>query len=413
MGNNTIAVVGGAYGEECSYPRNKVAYRGSGGRASTFLSCIGVETIFHTILSESLLPKFKRISKTYGFSLQYQSKDSDIWFRYRHPLSKPNIYHQSLTTSKLEKIDANFALVFGMLEGRPQVTAKKVVYDPQNGSNSEHFEDNNSTAEELALLVSLSEGQALTNQVIPEEIAKSLIARKHVSVVIIKCGPQGALVKTKNEEEWIKPFVTNKVYKIGSGDIFSAAFAYSWLIKGFCPFTAAWFASKATATYVESGTDLFEIETIEKLEINAAKDRLSFKGLKARDIPNTQIYLAGPFFDTSEQWLIDEAREALTEMGFKVFSPIHDIGTGSPNEVASQDLFALEKSGVVFALLDGMDPGTVFEVGYARALGIPVIAVAETSHEKDLTMILGSGCEVANDFTTGIYATCWYLMGDV
>lgn len=410
--SDSIVVVGGAYGEECAYPRKKI-YRGSGGRASAFLSSIGVNTDFHTYLGKDLLPTFKEISRSFGFALIIEEKDSDIWFRYRHPLSKPTILNPLSSIKANKKIETKQALVFGTLEERPRVVADKVVYDPQNGYKSEMFEANGSQAKELALLVSYSEGKALTGKTSPKDMADSLISNDNMSVVIIKCGPQGALVKTKEKEGWVKPFVTRRVYKIGSGDIFSAAFAYSWLIKDSDPFIAAWFASKATATYVESGSDRFSYEQIDLLEIDANKAHDEFKKYTPREIPDTQIYLAGPFFNTSQQWLIEEARDILTEMGFNVFSPIHEIGIGPVNDVASEDITALEDSGIVFALLDGMDAGTLFEVGYARAKNIPVVAVAETAHEKDLTMIIGSGCEVSNDFSTGVYALCWHLMGDV
>ena len=67
----------------------------------------------------------------------------------------------------------------------------------------------------------------------------------------------------------------------------------------------------------------------------------------------------------------------------------------------------------MLAILDGLDSGTLFEVGYARAKGIPVVAVAEDVPPRMLTMIEGSGCDVVQDLTTAIYRTCWSLMGDV
>ncbi|MFV9485188.1 nucleoside 2-deoxyribosyltransferase [Pseudomonas aeruginosa] len=110
---------------------------------------------------------------------------------------------------------------------------------------------------------------------------------------------------------------------------------------------------------------------------------------------------------------MDEARSALQDMGFNVFSPIHDVGVGPAKDVAQADLKALDACSVVLAVLDGLDPGTLFEVGYARAKGIPVIAVAESVDPSALTMFIGSDCYITNDFTTAIYVTCWTLMGDV
>ena len=89
------------------------------------------------------------------------------------------------------------------------------------------------------------------------------------------------------------------------------------------------------------------------------------------------------------------------------------LALAPPNEVAPQDLFGLEQSGLLLALLDGLDAGTLYEVGYARSREIPVVAVAESVDANDLTMLLGSGCIVTNDLTTGIYRACWALMGDV
>ncbi len=67
----------------------------------------------------------------------------------------------------------------------------------------------------------------------------------------------------------------------------------------------------------------------------------------------------------------------------------------------------LETCDRVFAILDGLDAGTVFEVGYARKLGLPVIAYSETVSAEDCKMIAGSGCQIVNDFATAIYQTAW------
>jgi hypothetical protein len=303
--------------------------------------------------------------------------------------------------------------MFGMVETRPVIHAKRVVYDPQDGSRSQPFSANGSTTDELALVMSYTEARALSGETDPVGMARILLADPIVTAVVIKCGPQGALVKTRDAEEWVRAFPTRRVYKIGSGDAFSAGFAHAWLIEGQGAVAAAWFGSRTTAAYVETAQDRLDAALIATIRAEADAKAKVFVGETARSIPRTQIYLAGPFFNTSQQWLIDEARGALTDMGFNVFSPVHEIGIGPPGEVAPADLLALEQSGLVLALLDGLDPGTVFEVGYACAKGIPVVAVAESVDANPLTMILGSGCGVANDLTTGLYAACWQLMGDV
>lgn len=413
MNSAPITVVGGAYGEACAYPSRQV-YRGSGGRAAAILSSLGATTTLVTAIGSQLRDRFEKIAANLSYTLEAQSRSEDIWFRYRHPLGKPTLFPtapQKLTWDK--SVQTELVLVFGMVEGRPPVHAKRAVYDPQDGENSQHFTSNGSTADELALVVSYSEGKALTAENDPELMADKLLAFPNVSAVVIKCGPQGALVKTSHEHGWVRAFPTKRVYKIGSGDAFSAAFAFAWLLQGQSALPAAWFASRAVAEYVESALDKFNSTQVAVMQAEAQTKSIKFGKAGPRNIPASQIYLAGPFFNTAQQWLIDEVRDALIDMGFKVFSPSHEVGFGPAEEVAPADLFALEQSGIVLALLDGLDAGTVFEVGYACAKNIPVVAIAEFVDAHSLTMVIGSGCEITNDLTTGIYTTCWHLMGDV
>jgi len=86
---------------------------------------------------------------------------------------------------------------------------------------------------------------------------------------------------------------------------------------------------------------------------------------------------------------------------------VHDIGHGPAEEVAPADLAALDQCDRVFAILDGLDAGTVFEIGHARARGLPVYGLAQTVSESDLTMITGSGCAVFDDFVTALHHVAW------
>ncbi|MPZ35457.1 MAG: hypothetical protein GEV13_31575 [Rhodospirillales bacterium] len=120
-----------------------------------------------------------------------------------------------------------------------------------------------------------------------------------------------------------------------------------------------------------------------------------------------RVYLAGPFFNLQQRRLIEEVLAILESAKLKVISPLHDIGHGSAKVVARADLAALRSCDRVFAILEGCDPGTLFEVGYARAKGIPVFAYTETVTNENLTMFIGSGCHVFSDLVTTIYRTKW------
>jgi hypothetical protein len=359
------------------FPARQV-FRGSGGRAAAIVSGLGAEVVLSTLTGPQLASAFLNIAKTLGYKLQAYPRPQDIWFRYRHPLGRPTVIPTEIAESaKVPRIDAELALVFGMIEGRLTVSARKAVYDPQDGVAAKPFSENGSTADELAIVLSYSEGLALTGLRDPQLVARSLLSQPGVSSVVVKCGPQGALVCTADSLGWVRPFPTAKVYKIGSGDAFTAAFAYAWLVEGQEPVAAAWFASRVAAAYVESSRDRFTNSEITDFHTQARAAYARNGAGAHRPVPDSSIYLAGPFFSTEQRWLIDEARAALADMGFRVFSPVHDVGTGPPDEVAPADLAALDSAGMVLALLNGIDPGTMFEVGYARAKEIPVVVVAE------------------------------------
>jgi len=63
----------------------------------------------------------------------------------------------------------------------------------------------------------------------------------------------------------------------------------------------------------------------------------------------------------------------------------------------------------VFAILNGLDTGTVFEVGYAVRKGIPVVALAQNVKDEDLKMLTGTGCTVLDDFASALYQAVWRL----
>ena len=194
----------------------------------------------------------------------------------------------------------------------------------------------------------------------------------------------------------IRPYWSKSVFKIGSGDVFSAAFAVYWGERGVDAGTAADLASRSVAQFVE-GHVLPLADAERDIERPVVATNVGGK-----------IYLAGPFFDLPQRWMIEETLHTLTKLGADVFSPLHEVGTGYPAaDIAQADLKGLRACSKVFALLDGMDPGTVYEVGYARALDIPVVALVERSEPEHLTMFEGSGCDVVNDFTTAIYRILW------
>jgi nucleoside 2-deoxyribosyltransferase len=122
-----------------------------------------------------------------------------------------------------------------------------------------------------------------------------------------------------------------------------------------------------------------------------------------------RIYIAAPFFNIAERWLVEEIRTQLLGMGVPVFSPLHDIGEGPGEIVAPLDLRGLDECQVVLAVLNGCDAGTIFEIGYAVARGTPVIALAQNIRAEDVKMPAGTGCLLVEDIVSAIYHAIWAL----
>jgi len=284
-----------------------------------------------------------------------------------------------------------------MIECDVLVHARQAVYDPQDPGGPQSFRANGSTADRLALILNQGEARQLLRSPPPadtETLAKMIAGQENADVVIIKLGAAGACVYDSTGVATVPAYQTPRVWKIGSGDTFSAAFAYYWMNEGLPAAHAARRASLAAALYCNGGDINNLIQLTPLAEVTR---RVSSKELPA------QVYLAGPFFTTAELWLVTEAWRFLRESHVPVFSPYHDVGIGAGEEVAPKDLEALRRSSVVLALVDGSDAGTLFEVGYARALNIPVIALSENPREQDLKMITGSGCELYADFAAALY----------
>lgn len=113
-----------------------------------------------------------------------------------------------------------------------------------------------------------------------------------------------------------------------------------------------------------------------------------------------RLFLSGPFFNREEIARLDRARHELEAEGFEVYSTYHRNGRidlGNAWEKAGRFRLLCDevrKSDALFAVLDGRDPGTVWEMGYAFAAGKPVIAFCERDPFFSLMIDGSSACLV-------------------
>jgi len=282
-----------------------------------------------------------------------------------------------------------------MMEGSAVVDADRCVYDPQSVFRPEPFPENGSRATHLAIVANRGEVLAMAGGEDPIAAAKTLL-HSGAEVVVVKSGVVGADVVQNSGVTHIPAYRTDRVWTVGSGDVFAAMFAARWGSNGDNPEVAARFASKAVAAYVDS----MSLPCPSTVQLNSAN-------LPEAKAVGGRVYLASPFFTLGQRWLVDEAHRCLIELGLDVFSPVHEVGPGPAGVVALADLAGLNESDVVFAILDGNDSGTLFEVGHAQAKGKPVYALAQTVSEEDLKMVAGSGCRVFDDFVTALHHVAW------
>ena len=99
---------------------------------------------------------------------------------------------------------------------------------------------------------------------------------------------------------------------------------------------------------------------------------------------NRKIYIASPFFNDQEREILTRAETILRQRGFEVFSPrehtVPEEKEGTP--AWSRKIFAIDRHGIDWADCLVMlywgnfsDTGTVWECGYAYAVGKPVLVV--------------------------------------
>lgn len=391
-----IAVVGGFYGERCVDPHVDEAF-GSGGRAAIALAIANVRVNWSYYCPE-LMQNRAQLQINHA-NLKHIPRNSTDWirFRYFHPLSKPTFTPSEITNIESIEIESDIVLRFGMMEGDAIIKSDKCIYDPQSLKNLAPFSSNGSTANRLAIILNAKELLIYGKADDETEAVRKIFEVEAAEVIVVKAGVEGCRVYERSELSGsVPPFWSESVYKIGSGDVFSAAFAYQWALKDGKAVHAADQASRCVARYCESRTPTVEVD---KAGENMRHVDIGIPG---------QVYIAGPFFTMAQLWLVEEAYAALRDLGAIPFSPYHAVGFGEPGTVVEADLKGLSSSNVIFAILDGADPGTMFEIGYAVRHGIPVVALSQDSKEADLTMLLGSPhCSIKSDFATAIYHAIW------
>lgn len=396
-------IVGGIYIERSIFPDRDVIY-GSGGRAAAALKDISNKVTLTSFVGKNRIKDVvHQAEHIWDVQLNSYPIPEIVVFTYYHGLSKPVIRPTRLPIESAPLIDVNddVILQFGMLEGSARVDGKKVIYDPQNPEAPKYFHESGSKAEELVYVLNRGEALKLTGEPHVENAAQKLMGQDSVVAVVIKSGADGAKVYTGYDVDHVHAYATKQVWPIGSGDVFAAVFAHFWGVENLPLERAAFYASRGAALYCGSRQLPLRLVDIQC-------DDFIYPALVPKRTPDkATIYIAGPFFTMGQLWLVEEARAALMHAGFNIFSPYHDVGLGDAARVVPADIQGIEEADVLLALCDGLDPGTLFEVGYAVKKGMPVVAFSENTTDEAMKMLYGTECKVFRDFTSALYHAQW------
>ncbi|MBE8146622.1 nucleoside 2-deoxyribosyltransferase [Brevibacterium casei] len=394
------------YREEVDSTSYRQDVGGSGFRAATLLAGADVELV--TAVEGDFARLLEGACHILGITGHNIGRDRAVGFHYRAPFVDPIIRGHGAALNDMFEVAGDDMLAFGIVErGARKLVAAALVYDPQSTDDVLFSQEHPpwQRPSRLAICANAAEILSFSGEQEVEAAARQMAVTLGADTVVTKAGARGCLVTERQSERqiWVGAHPTATVLKLGGGDVFSTAFAHAWL-NGSEPIDAARFASATTAWWSDGNGLTLSSGALSGETPDPGSDEVGNSGSAPL------IYLAGPFFSVEQRWLVDQCKIFLEGAGARVFSPVHEIGIGGP-EVAEADLTGLAKCDAVFAILDGWDPGTLFEIGWATARGIPVVVAGGNGHAEGATMLLGTGAEQHMDYTTAMYRAIWRGLG--
>lgn len=378
-------IAGGLYQELCLHPHWD-ALLGSGGRAARAVSRLAPDTTFSCYFERP--QDFDTVLHTLGVSGSCAVRSDPIAFAYFHPLSRPHLQPARSELRKMPplKIEGKAALRFGFLEGDAIVNAERAVYDPQTTGEFPPYFSNGSTAKQLALVLNERELLSVAKIDSIETAAASVLESHKASCIVVKRGIKGvAVFEPGSASRFIPAFRSRHVFKIGTGDVFSGAFAYYWAELGQDLSDAALSASRQVARYCDD-----PLVPLAPLAMgHDVRDERHPVGE-----PGT-VLLLGAINTLGQRYSIEEARFILVDLGLVVICPALEKVELSKIQVST-----------VLLLADGIDAEML---SFAQRLineGIRCVALAEMPQAHSQLAYL-TNCDKTDDFSTALYLAGW------
>ena len=391
----TAVVVGGTYRETCSEP-DVDRVLGSGVRGAAVLGAKAEYLV--TVACEQDLQACG--AAIVGKRVIRIPRHGTIQFAYDTPLSPPRLLiDPSDRFVEVPPIQADNAVVFGMVEARPIVRAQRAVVDPQHSLKLDDFGSTIQT-DELVVVANRRETYKLTGDWNLRSAAQLILGRTGAIALVVKCGAQGALVFTPdNRWQGVPAYATEEVAPIGSGDVFTAALAAHYLEHGDLV-ASAHAASKRTAAYVWKSQ-------LRPLELGDLALPVETPSLRSVQEP-PMVYVAGSFENPEQRWSVNTIASGIDDICGRSLSPLRDFGPkGDPRVTAQKDLDALDACDAVVLLADVARTGPFFEAGWATRIGLPVIVISTDQDKSRFTMLRGTDATFVSDFATAAYRAVW------
>lgn len=379
-------IAGGLYRELCDVPHWDATF-GSGGRAAAAVSALSPGAIFHTYVTD-VNEGGARDLEALGIHVRRHRADTTIAFAYFHPLSRPHLEPpRSAITAQLSiTLRGDTVLRFGFVEGDAVVEGNRVVYDPQTHQAPAAFGKNGSTAQILALVMNEIELRTMEGTSDTTMAARQAMDRQGAEVVIVKAGIRGAVIFERGRKvRYVPAYRSSRVFKIGTGDVFSAIFAYHWGEAKMPAYEAAVRASKAVASYCETRTlPLIGGERSDMVPLS--------------DSPPGPVEIIGAIDTIGRRWTMEEARFRLRELGLTVYAPILGDAPIEPGNIAA-----------LLVLAEGMDLPSDAKLQSAIQTGLPVVILQEGSVASlgQKPPIDGACSTCTSDFASALYLVAW------
>jgi hypothetical protein len=325
--------------------------------------------------------------EAHGVVLHTTPSPSEVVFSYFHPLSKPLISMRQDKEWALApiKVAGPEVLRFGMYEGHAIVDADRAVFDPQKKSGAS-FIENGSRAAQLAVVLNEQELRAHSPSSTLSGCADKIMIESKSDVVVVKRGIRGALVFQRNgKPAFIDAYRSPRVFKIGTGDIFSAAFAHGWASLRLDAVEAATNASEMVAYYAGGG--VLPLPAKKATELTPVPP----------GVPSKVIVLSET--DTlPKRWYLEEAVARLEELGVSA----HGVTLNGEVSVVA---LANVRSVLVLWTASKALPSVISAI--AKMNGPNVVVLAEAGIEQ-----CDNDFAVATDFTSALYHAAWNSLDD-